>query len=69
MTLQNNNTPSPIQFFLGIAGILVSLYFSVRFVLGSATGAEAIAAIVFCLIMEWGKVSISTECLTAVNQK
>jgi hypothetical protein len=55
-----------IGFALGIAGMLVSLYFSIMFIAGNATGAELVAGIVFCLILDYGKVALATEALLAM---
>lgn len=64
---QNPQLPhGSIGFALGIAGMLVSLYFSIMFIAGNATGAELVAGIVFCLILDYGKVSLATEALFAM---
>ena len=55
-----------IGFALGIAGMLVSLYFSIMFIAGNAAGAELIAGVVFCLILDYGKVSLASEALSAM---
>lgn len=67
ITTHNPKLPSgSIGFALGIAGMLVSLYFSIMFIAGNATGAELIAGIVFCLILDYGKVALATEALFAM---
>ncbi len=57
-----------IGFALGIAGMLVSLYFSIEFITGNASGAELIAGVVFCLILDYGKVSLASEAMLAMIQ-
>ena len=65
--LPNTTLPNgAIGFALGIAGMLVSLYFSIMFIAGNATGAELVAGVVFCLILDYGKVSLATEALYAM---
>lgn len=69
MLSQTHTPPLPrgsIGFALGIAGMLVSLYFSILFIAGNATGAELVAGIVFCLILDYGKVALATEALFAM---
>ncbi len=69
MNPQNQQLPSGyIGFALGIAGMLVSLYFSIQFITGNASGAELIAGIVFCLLLDYGKVSLSSEAMIAMAQ-
>ncbi len=55
-----------IGFALGIAGMLCSLYFSIEFIAGNATGAELIVGIVFALILDYGKVSLASEAMLAM---
>lgn len=71
MMIQSNNPTLPrgsIGFGLGIAGMLVSLYYSIAFIAGNATGAELIAGIVFALIMDYAKVALGSEALIALVQ-
>jgi hypothetical protein len=69
MVIQNNginNQPSPIGFFLGIAGMLVSLYYSIMFIVGSSTGVEIVVGVIFALMLDYGKIALSTEIFTAL---
>jgi membrane protein implicated in regulation of membrane protease activity len=65
---QNNLPRGAIGFALGIAGMLVSLYYSIAFIAGTATGAELIAGIVFALVMDYAKVALGSEALIALGQ-
>ena len=55
-----------IGFALGIAGMLVSLYYSIMFISGTATGTEIVIGIVFALTLDYGKVALATEALIAM---
>jgi hypothetical protein len=57
-----------IGFALGIAGMLCSLYFSIEFIAGNATGAELIVGVVFALILDYGKVALASEAMLAMIQ-
>lgn len=66
---QNEQLPrGAIGFGLGILGMLVSLYYSIMFISGNASGAELIAGIVFALIMDYAKVALGSEALIALIQ-
>ena len=65
-----SNTPQlprgAIGFAVGIAGMLVSLYYSIAFIVGTATGAEVVAGIVFAVLMDYAKVALGSEALLAL---
>ena len=66
----NSNKPQlprgSIGFALGIAGMLVSLYYSIAFITGNATGFELVAGVIFALTLDYGKVSLASEALIAM---
>lgn len=67
--IQSNSPKLPrgaIGFALGIAGMLVSLYYSIMFIAGNATGTELAIGIVFALCLDYGKVALATEALLAL---
>ncbi len=69
MLSQTHNPPLPrgsIGFALGIAGMLVSLYYSIMFISGTATGAELLIGVIFALTLDYGKVALATEALLAL---
>lgn len=69
MTYSTNNPQLPrgsIGFALGIAGMLVSLYYSIMFISGNATGIELVIGVIFALTLDYGKVALATEALFAL---
>lgn len=66
----HSNTPQlprgSIGFALGIAGMLVSLYYSIMFITGNATGTELVIGVVFAVSLDYGKVALATEALYAL---
>lgn len=64
MTSNNPQLPrGTIGFVLGIAGMLVSLYYSIMFISGTATGVEIIIGVVFALTLDYGKVALASEAI------
>lgn len=55
-----------IGFGLGIAGMLVSLYYSIMFIAGNATGIDLLIGVIFALTLDYGKVALATEALYAL---
>ena len=69
MIIQSNAPQLPrgsIGFGLGIAGMLVSLYYSIMFISGNATGIELVIGVIFALTLDYGKVALATEALYAL---
>lgn len=66
----NSNHPQlprgAIGFALGIAGMLVSLYYSIMFIGGNANGVEIIIGVIFALTLDYGKVALASEALIAM---
>ena len=57
-----------IGFALGIAGMLVSLYYSIMFIAGNATGIELVIGVIFALTLDYGKVALASEAMLAMIQ-
>ncbi len=67
--ISSNNPQLPrgtIGFALGIAGMLVSLYYSIMFISGTTTGVEIIIGVVFALTLDYGKVALASEAIMAL---
>ena len=65
---QNNLPRGAIGFALGIAGMLVSLYYSIMFISGNATGIEVVIGVIFALTLDYGKVALASEAILALVQ-
>jgi len=67
-----NNQPTlprgTIGFALGIAGMLVSLYYSIMFIAGTANGIEIVIGVVFALTLDYAKIALATEAMMAMAQ-
>ena len=67
--ITSNNPQLPrgtIGFALGIAGMLVSLYYSIMFISGTATGVEIVIGVVFALTLDYGKIALASEAILAM---
>ena len=66
MMLNNKNNQGLVlptaRLILGIAAILLSLFFSIKFVSDGNTGAGLITAVIFCLVTEFAKVVLTSDC-------
>jgi hypothetical protein len=71
MMINSTHQPLPrgaIGFALGIAGMLVSLYYSIMFISGNATGIEVLIGVIFALTLDYGKVALASEAILALVQ-
>ncbi len=69
--IAQNHPPLPrgtIGFALGIAGMLVSLYYSIMFISGTAAGVEIVIGVIFALTLDYGKVALASEAILALSQ-
>ncbi len=57
-----------IGFALGIAGMLVSLYYSIMFISGTASGIEVVIGVVFALTLDYAKIALASEAMLAMIQ-
>ena len=67
--IANNQPKLPrgtIGFALGIAGMLVSLYYSIMFISGTANGVEIVIGVVFALTLDYAKIALASEAIMAM---
>jgi len=63
----HNSTTLP-RGTLGIAGMLVSLYYSIMFTAGTANGVEIVIGVVFALTLDYAKIALANEAMLAMIQ-
>ena len=67
MTSNNPQLPrGTIGFALGVAGMLVSLYYSIMFIAGTANGVEIVIGVVFALTLDYAKIALASEAIMAM---